>query len=208
MTKLPTIFLASESPRRKELLSRVGFTFAVIGREEVATPEFDPANPGEYARILAIAKAKAAKKIPGEGLILGCDTIVFQNGELLEKPRDKTEAIKFLTRLQGSWHRVYTGIALLDPRTGKLESEVEMTEVLFGPMGEKAIVSYVESGEPMDKAGAYGIQEKGALLIKEIRGDYFNVVGLPLFRLTVLLSRFNFSLDRIMGQCVPVFKNK
>jgi len=185
------IYLASKSPRRRELLSRVGIPFEVVERScSIDNPPFDPNCPENYVIYLAEAKAKAAIA-PEDGLILGCDTIVVQDGDLLEKPKTPGQAVEYLRRLQDNSHTVWTGIALFKRSMDKLESDFEATEVLFGSMSAEEIDAYVRSGEPMDKAGAYGIQEKGALLVREVRGDYFNVVGLPLFRLTELLKRFN-----------------
>lgn len=161
------------------------------------TPDFDSAHPDEYVIALATAKAKAGRA-PENSLILGCDTIVMHQDRLLEKPSNRNQAIEYLSLLADDWHRVYTGIALWQPSTRRLLTASEMTRVQFGPMTLKEIKSYVATGEPLDKAGAYGIQEKGALLIKELRGDYFNVVGLPLFRLTVLLTRFNIFLSDLL----------
>ncbi len=194
------IYLASESPRRRELLARVGIPFEPVDRAgTIAPPPFDPKRPEDYVTELATAKAKAAIA-PNGALILGCDTIVVQNGDLLEKPSSPESAANFLRRLQANSHKVYTGIALWEASSAKLETDFEVTEVFFGPLSEEEIKIYIESGEPMDKAGAYGIQEKGALLVREIRGDYFNVVGLPLFRLTELLGRFDIPKLSILGK--------
>ncbi len=192
------IYLASESPRRKQLLKSAGIPFEAVNRSWVDLPGYDPANPGEYAEELARRKATAAI-CPDDNLILGCDTIVILEGNLLEKPKTSEEAVEFLMRLQSNWHDVYTGIALLDRRGGTLLSDVERTGVLFRPLSIEDAKAYVQTGEPMDKAGGYGIQEKGALLIREIRGDYFNVVGLPLFRLTLLLERFNIKVRELIS---------
>ncbi len=198
MTSIRKIYLASHSPRRKELLERTGIPFEFVERNDVAVPEFDSEKPHEYAVALALAKAKAAIA-PPDALVLGCDTIVIQRKELLEKPKSPGQAAEFLKRLRDDWHQVFTGIALFESSTGREETAFEMTRVGFGPMSDDDIEAYVASGEPMDKAGAYGIQEKGALLVREIRGDYFNVVGLPLFRLTVLLARFNILVRDLIG---------
>ncbi|MCK5832345.1 septum formation protein Maf [bacterium] len=187
------IFLASESPRRVELLTRSGIPFIKIPRERITEePPFDSKCPEKYA--IELAKSKALSAICEEkGLILGCDTIVVYNGLLMEKPRNPEEAIEFLTMLQDNKHTVFTGLAILDNSTGHIESTFEATDVLFSKLTPEEINAYVDTRESLDKAGAYGIQEKGAFFIKEIHGDYFNVVGLPLFRLTVLLEKFNIS---------------
>lgn len=191
------IYLASKSPRRKQLLTSAGIPFEVVNRDSVGLPAFDKANPGEYARELAVRKALAAK-CPSDKLVLGCDTIVVLDGELLEKPPTERDAVEYLLRLQNNWHDVFTGIALWDKARDILYSDVEQTGVHFAPLTIEDIEAYVRTGEPMDKAGAYGIQEKGALLVREIRGDYFNVVGLPLFRLTLLLEKFNIKVRELI----------
>jgi len=197
MKEIPKIYLASDSPRRKELLSRVGIPFSHVGRANVDVNEIDNSNPGEYAKHLAILKAKAAIT-PGDGLILGFDTIVYFENHILEKPKSAMEARRFLSQMQNKWHCVYTGICVYNKVTEQLECEVEKTEVLFRNMSQKLIEAYVSTDEPLDKAGAYGIQEKGALLVKQIKGDYFNVVGLPLFSLTLLLNRFNIPTEQLV----------
>lgn len=178
-------------------MKAVGISFEVVERDSVHLPEFDSLNPGAYAEELAIRKARAAR-CPSDKLILGCDTIVVLDGELLEKPRSEAEAMNFLSRLQDRWHSVYTGIALFDMENEVIESGVELTKVHFRPLTKEEISAYIETGEPMDKAGAYGIQEKGALLVREIFGDYFNVVGLPLFRLTLLFDKFNLKVRELI----------
>ncbi len=194
------IYLASKSPRRRQLLASAGIPFEVVNRDPVGLPVFDNSNPGEYARELAARKALAAK-CPSDKLVLGCDTIVVLAGELLEKPPNERDAVEYLLRLQNNWHDVYTGIALWDRARDILHSDVERTRVHFAPLTLEDIEAYVLTGEPMDKAGAYGIQEKGALLIREIDGDYFNVVGLPLFRLTLLLEKFNIKVRDLIARC-------
>lgn len=191
------LYLASKSPRRRQLLATVGIPYELVERDFVELPGFDSNNPGEYAEELARRKASAAK-CPSDKLILGCDTIVVLENELLEKPRTQQEAVGFLSRLQDRWHNVYTGIALFDREENILHSAIEKTRVRFRPLEMQDIHAYVSTGEPMDKAGAYGIQEKGALLIREVRGDYFNVVGLPLFRLTLLFGKFNIQVRELI----------
>ncbi|HHS49605.1 MAG TPA: septum formation protein Maf [candidate division Zixibacteria bacterium] len=194
------LYLASDSPRRSELLARVGIPFEKISRREVLDiPPFDPLTPERYAVELAVRKARSGLP-PAPGLVLGCDTIVVQQGRLLEKPATDDVAREYLRLLQGSTHTVITGIALLDTPDGRIEADFEATDVLFAPMTAEEIDAYIATGEPMDKAGAYGIQEKGALLVREIRGDYFNVVGLPLFRLTALLHRFSIKRLEIVSK--------
>lgn len=199
------LILASRSPRRAELLTVAGIPHSVIPAGDVeaemaaelatglAGQEVDPA---EYAVVLAEAKARdVARSHPGR-LVLGSDTVVILDGEVLEKPTDRADAIGLLTRLSGRRHTVITSIALLGgpaDRFGPCEerpcglSAWEATEVEFLDLDPAAIERYVGTGEPMDKAGAYGIQGYGALMVRQVQGCYFNVMGLPLARLGELL---------------------
>lgn len=179
------IILASQSPRRRELLTQIGLKFEVIPStvEEVITS----INPVEVVQELAQQKARdvaevAAKETPKESLlVIGADTIVVYEGKILGKPGDKEDAVRMLTMLQGKEHSVYTGVALLSG-----EQEIvfaEETRVQMCPMTPEEIAWYVNTGEPMDKAGAYGIQGLCARFVRQIQGDYNNVVGLPVGRI-------------------------
>jgi septum formation protein len=186
--------LASQSPRRRELLSRLVSEFEVIvdDSDEVLIPD---ELPEKTVRRLAEEKARnVAEKIQNDALILAADTVVVLNNQILGKPKDEEDAFHMLSALSGNWHQVFTGIAVLDAKTGRCETAVEMTKVQFRALTEAEIRRYIESKEPMDKAGAYGIQDKGALLVEGIEGDYFNVVGLPLCRLGTLL-RESFQIE-------------
>lgn len=180
--------LASQSPRRRELLSRLVKDFAILtdDSEELL---IDGEAPEETVQRLAKEKAQhVAEKAEGDALILAADTVVVLEDAILGKPKDEEDAFAMLASLSGRWHRVLTGLALLDTQTGLCRTEVEETKVEFRELSEAEIRRYIATGEPMDKAGAYGIQDKGALLVKGIQGDYFNVVGLPLCRLGILLQ--------------------
>lgn len=179
-----TLILASRSPRRAELLDVAGIPFEVrvadAAVEEAAAAHHGttPGDPGRYAEALALAKAQAVASSLPERLVLGADTVVIEGGEVLEKPADEDDAARILTRLAGRRHVVITAIALLGgarPWVGH-----ERTAVEFLPLDDAAIRRYVATGEPMDKAGAYGIQGFGALMIRGVEGCYFNVMGLPL----------------------------
>lgn len=183
MLSLPKpLILASQSPRRKELLNLIGLNFEV----DVPTifQEFTPAqisDPQELVRENAKGKVEEVKLRHPDSLILGVDTVVTLNGEILGKPVNVQEAIEMLSKLQGKTHTVWTGVRLLDAQTQKIVSFEDSTEVDFLPMTLEQIKTYVASGEPMDKAGAYAIQGLGSVYIRGIRGDFFNVVGLPIW---------------------------
>ena len=182
------VYLASGSPRRQELLTQLGvpFTRIISGVEEVRLPEEDAA---QYVSRLAREKALAGVAMAEENLpVIGADTIVVLNGEVLEKPRDHSHACAMLHRLSGNTHQVMTAVAVAD-RAHILDCLV-VTEVTFRPLSEKDIEEYVASEEPMDKAGAYGIQGLGGRFVKSINGSYHAVVGLPLVETEALLSRF------------------
>ncbi len=171
------LYLASSSPRRRELLEKVGIPFTCIlsHGDESRPPEL---SPGELVQELARRKAFAAEKDPGPGdIILGADTLVALGDRVLGKPSSREEAFSMLSALSGKVHTVYTGCCLRMAEGS--ESFLSAAEVEFYPLSPKEIQAYIETGEPMDKAGAYGIQGKGCVLVKAIRGDYFTIVGLP-----------------------------
>jgi len=178
------LILASQSPRRKQLLSAAGFVFETVPSDiDEVIPE--DAGPANAVRALAMQKAaNIAKTRPG-GIIIGADTVVFSGGRILGKPKDKDGAAAMLSALSGRTHEVFTGVAVVAGNTAIGFSE--RTEVEFYRLSESEITAYIETGEPFDKAGAYGIQEKGMLLVKRIRGDFFNVMGLPIGRLARVL---------------------
>lgn len=181
------IVLASASPRRQELLRQVGLSFRVVpsGIDEKVT---SPMAPGGLVEYLAVSKATdVAAKVPG-ALVIGADTIVVVDGDVLGKPGSREEAIAMLERLAGREHQVMTGVALVQGAR-KLVAH-EKTAVRFGTLTRAQIERYVDSGEPMDKAGGYGIQGRAAAMIEAIHGDYSNVVGLPLHRTVRMLSQF------------------
>lgn len=182
-----TVVLASASPRRRELLEQIGLPFTV--RPAAAEPAVCGLSPEGTVCSVALAKAEdvAAAASPDE-LILAADTLVYLDGEPLGKPADADQAASMLRRLSGREHDVYTGVALVG--NGRKLVRSERTSVRFRPLTEDQIRRYVETGEPLDKAGAYGIQGIGCLLVESIRGDYNNVVGLPLGLLSGMLESF------------------
>lgn len=174
------LILASASPRRRELLTQVGVSF-VIEVSDVEEVLDDTLSPELQVQSLALQKAQAVAAQHKDGLVLGADTVVVDAGSLLGKPQNTEEAAKMLRSLSGKWHQVMTAVALVDANDTKHEwTSVEITNVKFRDLTEDDIAAYVATGESMDKAGAYGIQGYGALLVERIEGCYNNVVGLPL----------------------------
>ena len=173
-----TIILASGSPRRKELLKMAGLRFAVIPSE---IPEFVPESvpPERQSGFLAELKAAAMSVFHPHDIIIGADTTVLCEGKILGKPASAEEAKQMLRLLSGKVHSVLTGVSLIYSDEEDAETFISETKVEFYPLSEEEIEAYVATGEPMDKAGAYGIQGKGCRLVKRIEGDYFTVVGLP-----------------------------
>ncbi len=179
--------LASASPRRKEILEKVGFPFRICATDVDETIDmFLPLE--EAVKEIALKKALAVKDFKEDDIIIAADTIVVNDGEIFVKPKDKTGAKSMLSKLSGKTHQVYTGFALVSKE--KQISECVMTKVTFHNLSEQDIEDYINTGEPFDKAGAYGIQEKGCLLVKEIKGDYFNVIGLPISRINQILKEY------------------
>ncbi len=191
------LYLASQSPRRRELLQSLGIAFEVDpahGFQEVS-PE--NRSPEDLVLENAIGKAEeVATRHFGE-LVLGVDTIGFFKGQVLEKPHDEADAFRMLTLLQGNTHTVLTGLCLL--QGNKKVTHVESTDVTFLPLTEDEIRTYIATGEPMDKAASYAVQGKGSLFIQKIDGDYFNVVGLPLYRLNLMLKEFDVNLETLFS---------
>lgn len=187
------LILASSSPRRAELLRQIGLTFEVkvCSVEETFPPGLSPGNLVEY---LAERKAAAVAGELNDGIVIGADTVVVWRGQVLGKPLDEEEAFHMLFKLQDCAHEVYTGVALIDACSGKVLTGHEKTRVCFRTMEEEEIRRYIASGEPYDKAGAYGIQGLAAIFIKKLEGCYTNVVGLPLARLSVMLKEFNYEV--------------
>ncbi|MCX7918669.1 MAG: Maf family protein [bacterium] len=182
------VILASKSPRRAQLLTQIGLKFTIVP-SHVDESIHVSKNPVLAVRQLAIAKAKFVAKQYKAGLIVGADTVVVLGQKILGKPKDITEAQRLLTQLSGKTHRVITGIAIVDAKSNRKVVGHCVTFVTFRKLTKSEIDEYIKTGEPFDKAGAYGIQGKGALFVKRIEGDYFNVVGLPLVLLMELIKR-------------------
>ena len=188
-----SIILASQSPRRRQLLGQIGLDHFIV-RPARGEEVMDPAlSPAQLVEELSRQKARevAGASDPGD-LVIAADTVVAIDGRVLGKPHDREEACAMLSALSGREHTVYTGVTVC--RDDRMLTQHEATQVRFRPLSPREIQAYVDSGESMDKAGAYGVQELGALLVEGIRGDYFNVVGLPLCRLGQMLSQFGVEL--------------
>ena len=178
------IILASASPRRRELMEQAGIPFETDVSEADETMEGDP-SPADYVLSLSKRKAEAQAAKHMDDVVIGADTIVVLEDRILGKPKDEDEAYDMLCMLAGRTHSVYTGVTIL---YSKEISFYEKTDVTMYPADEKLLRFYSRCGEPLDKAGAYGIQGMGALLVERIEGDYYNVVGLPIARLYRTLS--------------------
>ena len=188
----PRIILASQSPRRRELLSLIGIA------HEVRPADIDESylpheSPPPHAERLAREKAQTLATLHPDAVVIGADTIVVIDGELLGKPADAGDACRMLAQLSGRTHTVHTAVAVA--RGSVLASGLESVEVTFRPLTEAQIASYVATGEPMDKAGAYGIQGFGATIVERVHGDYFAVMGLALGRLVELLRDVGVDYD-------------
>ena len=188
--------LASQSPRRRSLLEQLGLTFSIQpSPAEEIWPDGLP--PSAAVEVLALQKAASVATVNPEALTLGADTIVVLEDEVLGKPADAAEARAMLRRLSGATHTVFTGIALVHPASGRQIVTHEATAVTFATLHREEIAAYVATGSPLDKAGAYGIQDDhGALFVQRIDGDYYTVVGLPLHRLySALRTEFSDLLE-------------
>lgn len=197
-SKMSRIILASASPRRRELLGNMGIDFetAVSDADENSVSRDVP--PYMYVQELALLKAASTAKQfvnDKDAIIIGSDTIVVSGGKILGKPHDSAEAFSMLRELSGKTHQVYTGYCVMRMSDAYTVCENVCTDVTFKELTDEKIRRYIETGEPMDKAGAYGIQGLGAMLIDRINGDYFNVVGLPVSMLADTLEKdFGFKL--------------
>lgn len=179
------VILASASPRRRELLTQAGVCFAV-DPADIDESRHPGETPGDYVQRLAVEKARVVAQRHPAATVLGADTTVVLDGDTLNKPCDAADAARMLGALSGRTHQVLTGVAVV--RDGHETVRLESTDVTFRTLGEQELQAYIASGEPMDKAGAYGIQGYAARWIPRIEGDYYNVVGLPLALVVGLLA--------------------
>ena len=187
------MILASQSPRRKELLGQMGLRGFKVTSPEVDETVDEHLPPAQVVEELSRRKAMAvARHADGDDLIIAADTVVALEGAVLGKPADQREAFAMLTALSGNRHYVYTGLTVI--QGDRVVTQHECTTVTFRDLEPEEISHYIATGEPMDKAGAYGIQGLGAMLVSGMEGDYFNVVGLPIFRLSRILAGFGLDL--------------
>jgi len=198
------IYLASRSPRRRELLTQIGVKFDLLlfrsgsrSDQEVDETPFPGEDPEDYVVRVARAKAKFGLQVLGmrhlpQRLVLSADTTLDFKGEIIGKPRDEADAREILSRLAGQTHRVLTAVAVADSR--RLEHRLSISEVRFRPLDPGEIRRYVASGEPMDKAGAYGLQGQAAVFVAEVKGSPSGIVGLPLCETSQILKDFGYPL--------------
>ena len=188
MKQMHEILLASGSPRRRELFTEAGLNFEVVSVDVDETP--NEKEPEKVAQELSRRKAVAADREPASGrnkVIVAADTVVIHNGKVLGKPKDEADAVRMLTELSGAVHDVITGVTILTPGREEVTFS-QRTRVRFRPLSEEEIRDYVATGEPMDKAGAYGIQGLGGRLVEGIDGDFNNVVGFPIDRFLAIMK--------------------
>lgn len=184
---VPPLVLASQSPRRAELIGRLGLEFEAVPAD-IDESYLGDEMPAEHAERLAREKAAAVARDRPEALVVGSDTIVVLGRDVLGKPKSEAEAVEMLLRLSGREHEVHTGIAVASG--GRIESGLERVRVRFRPLDRHECEAYVATREPMDKAGAYGIQGYGSAIVECIEGDFFAVMGLPVVRMLLLIERF------------------
>jgi len=189
------IILASASLRRAELLKKITSNFKIKVSDFKESDIPFSGNCGDYVMNLARGKAMdICSSVKKPSAIIGCDTIVYFNGKVLGKPKDDLEAFQMLRDLSGNTHEVYTGIALINTETQNIITEYVCTKVKFSKLSNEEINNYIETGDPFDKAGAYGIQGAAALFVEEISGCYYSVVGLPINKLYMMLREMGVNL--------------
>ena len=191
------VILASASPRRKEILQNTKLNFD-IQKSDIEEVILENESPEDMVVRLAYEKAFDVAKRNTDRLVIGADTIVALDNEVLGKPKDQNEAYQMIKRLSNKTHKVITGISLINLKEHKLIQDYVVSFVTFKDLSEDSIKDYINTNESLDKAGAYGIQGYGALLVKNIQGDYFNIVGLPISRLSDLLKN-HFDINLFYG---------
>ncbi len=189
-----TIILASQSPRRREILTLAGIAHTVLtAPADESSVRYIPRHPGDYVTAEAVLKNDAVVKIaPDHSVVLSADTIVYDpvTDAVLGKPRDRDHAFAMLKSLSGRSHQVITGVCITDQSTGQRDSFAVTTDVFFRDLTDEEILGYIDSAKPYDKAGAYGIQEGACIFVSRLDGDYYNVVGLPICEVNLRLKKF------------------
>lgn len=193
MNKRPVIILASSSPRRKELLAQIGIRFKAVPSSYEEDMSEKVSNT-KLAEKLALGKALDIASKLKSGIVIGCDTFVALDSHRLGKPHDKKDAQRILKLISGKTMKVFSGIAVIDVKRSKTVIDHEITEVKMKKLTQHEIDSYIATGEPLDKAGAYAIQGIGAILIEKIDGCYSNVIGLPLYKLNLALHELGYDI--------------
>lgn len=187
------IILASQSLRRKELLERIGLKFEIApsSYEEDMTLKMTPAKLVEH---LSLGKAQDVAQKYNDAIVIGADSIIALGNEVFGKPKTPERAKEMLRELSGRAHLAITGFSIIDTKTGKQVSKSVETKVYFKKLSEEEIDAYVATGEPLDKGGAYGIQMRGGIFVEKVEGDFFNIVGLPIFELVAELKKFGIEI--------------
>ena len=192
------IVLASASPRRAEILKQVGIKFTVCASD--AEEEMLNLPPAEFVKVTALQKGRMVASCLQDAIVISADTVVVIQDRIMGKPANAEEAFALLSVLSGSFHEVYTGLCIIDMPSGKYYIGYARTKVFFRELSPRQIKAYIATGEPFDKAGAYGIQGKGAFFVEKIEGCYFNVMGLPVALLYGALREFG--IDLLSGESV------
>ncbi len=189
------VILASKSPRRVEILEKIVKEFEVVQSNfDENTIDFK-GDIAKYVKDLSINKAiEVSKRLNEPSIVIAADTVVFQNGKVLEKPKNEEDAFSMLSSLSGNTHKVYSGICLINTYDDTVVTDCDCTEVKFSELNPRQIRNYINSGEPMDKAGAYGIQGLGGAFVERIEGCYYNVMGLPLNKLYKALENYDMTI--------------
>ncbi len=189
------VILASKSPRRVEILEKIVKEFEVVQSNfDENTIDFK-GDVEKYVKDLSINKAiEVSKRLNEPSIVIAADTVVFQNGKVLEKPKNEEDAFSMLSSLSGNTHKVYSGICLINTYNDTVVTDCDCTEVKFSELNPRQIRNYINSGEPMDKAGAYGIQGLGGAFVERIEGCYYNVMGLPLNKLYKALENYDMTI--------------
>jgi septum formation protein len=187
------LVLASASPRREEILEQLNLKFTIVP-SKIDEDNFTNSDPVELVKILAEEKAKSVSNLVEDAIIIAADTVVVHDDQILGKPAGRLEAKKMLKKLSSDQHQVITGVAVLNSSSGERYVDYNITKVKMTALSQEEINNYVETGEPLDKAGSYAIQGFGGLFIEEIKGSYYSVMGLPIHQLAKLLNKFNYGI--------------